>query len=134
MNSSDEWSRVIDKAFSIAFLLSGNMAAAEAALLDGISCSENCVGEDLVRETVRSAIRRNSGHPWKHADTQSVLPLELQHVAQMAPLLRGCFVLRVLAGFSLLECSTLLNLPVEEVKAAIRHSYLELSGQVLCAQ
>ena len=89
MNPSDEWARAIDKAFSIAFLLSGNMATAEAAVDDAISvCSENCVGEDLMRETVTSAIRRNLGRPWEHADTQSVVPLELQHVVQMAPLLR----------------------------------------------
>jgi hypothetical protein len=135
MSALDEWARAIDSAFSIALLLSGNMATAEAAVDDAISvCPENCADEDLMRATVSSAIRRSLGRPWEHADTQSVLPLELQQVVQMAPLLRGCFVLRVLAGFSLIECSSLLNVSVEEVETAIWRSYHELSRQVLYAQ
>ena len=106
MSTSGEWSKAIDQAFTIALMLSGDMAAAEAAVLDGIAiCSQDRAGVDLLSGTAISAIRKKVAHPREHAGTPTVLPFELQLVTQMAPLLRNCFVLRVLAGFPLSECS-----------------------------
>lgn len=125
MNTSGEWSEAIDQAFTIALMLSGDIEAAEAAVLDGISiCSQDRPGADLLSGTVISAIRKNVAHPREHA---GVLPFELQAVTQMAGLRRNCFVLRVLAGLPLSECSRLLDLPVEQVEDAVCSGYQELS-------
>jgi hypothetical protein len=104
----------IDKAFIAAFLLSGDAARAEAAVLKGIEWidSDGGQGEDLLQSTVKAAIERDRfpGLSPKPSDSAvSRLPLELQRVLRLPHFLRHCFVLRVLAGLPPELCACLLN-------------------------
>ena len=121
----------MDKAFVTAFLLSGNAARAEAAVLQGIESMNSDRGkpEDLLQTTVEAAIEREtfgerSLTPPGPALTR--LPLELQRVMRLPHFLRQCFVLRVLAGLPRELCADLLNSDQGQVDRGTCAAMLEL--------
>jgi len=88
-------------AFCIALLLTGNVAATEAALFDGIAAFEldRISGDSLLIATAKSALRRRIGI-LEQSEGLSILPLELRRVFLLAPTYRDCFVLRALVGLN----------------------------------
>ena len=120
----------LDKAFITAFLLSGDTARAEAAVLKGIErMSSDHGGQELLQGTVKAAIGRDNPpgrSPELMGPALSRLPLELRRVARLPLFLRQCFVLRVLAGLPRERCAHLLNLHADQVDQGTRAAMLEL--------
>jgi hypothetical protein len=102
MTAKSEASKAIDKAFRAALLLTGNTELAENAVLDGIAASEfGHIVDDVLLETVKSAIQRRAAFSDQSAQAPSDLPLELRRLFLLAPISRDSFVLRVLLGMLL---------------------------------
>jgi DNA-directed RNA polymerase specialized sigma24 family protein len=75
---------------------------------------------------VRSAVRRRtklSNGPYE----VDGLPVEIQRLFMLQPLLRHCFVLRILAGLSPEVCAELLEISVAEFEDALYGALRELS-------
>jgi DNA-directed RNA polymerase specialized sigma24 family protein len=105
-------------AFRTALLLAGNTKTAEAAVLDGIGACEDLSHRGLLIEAVRSTIRRRT----KLADAPDaleLLPPELRRLFMLPPLLRDCFVLRILVGLSPEVCTELLDVSITEFEDAV---------------
>src|SRR3984957_5337527 len=95
----DTMPSALDMAFRTALLPTGDTRTAEAAVMHGIGVCEDLSPGGLLIAAVRSAVRRrkkSSDGPYEVA----CLPPELQRLFEMQPLLRECFVLRILAGLS----------------------------------
>lgn len=110
---------VVNAAFWIALLLGCDTAVAEAAVLEGIGTSDNASRGSLMVEVVEATLRRRAISAVAH-DAGQLLPVELRRLFQLQPLLRDCFVLRILAGLSVDVCSKLLNIPFTEFEVAFR--------------
>jgi len=124
MNDPGNWAGAVRRAFQTAFLLSGNMAVAEAAVIDGIdACCPDSDADGLFSETVKSAIRRSGGP----SIPGMALPAELSPVLMLDRTVRHCFVMRVLVGYGLQECCRLLRLSADEVEEAVARSIREVS-------
>jgi hypothetical protein len=108
----------LDMAFRTALLLSGTSKTAEAAVMEGIGGCKGLSHGDLLIEVIKSTIRRrmkSAGAP----DALELLPLELRHLFVLPPLLRDCFVLRILAGLSREVCAELLDVSVIELEDSV---------------
>ena len=108
----------LDMAFRTALLLAGNTKTAEASVMDGIGACEDLSHRGLLIEAVRSTIRRRT----KSADAPDalkLLPAELRRLFMLPPLLRDCFVLRILVGLSPDVCAELLDVSVTELEDAV---------------
>ncbi len=104
-------------AFHAALLLTGAMKTAEAAVMQGIGACEDLSLRGLLIKAVRSAVRRrtkSSDGPYEVED----LPAELRRLFMLQPLLRYCFVLRILVGLSPEVCAELLDISVSEFEDA----------------
>jgi hypothetical protein len=108
----------LDMAFRTALLLAGTAKTAEAAVMDGIGACEDLSHRGLLMESVRSAIRRRT-KPADAPDGVELLPPELRRLLMLQPLLRDCFVLRILAGLSPEACSELLDISITELGDAV---------------
>jgi len=91
MTTKSETSKVIDKAFGAALLLTGSTEVAENSVLDGIAALEfgHIVDDGLLIETVRAAIQRRVDFLGQSEQATSLLSFD------------GCFCL---PGFSRLFC------------------------------
>jgi len=108
----------VEMAFRTALLLTGDTMTAEAAVMHGIGACEDLSHRGLLIESVRSAILRRR----KGADTPDaidVLPPELRRLFMLQPLLRDCFVLRILVGLSPEFCAELLDISIPEFGEAV---------------
>ena len=95
----DTMPSALDVAFRTALLLTGDTRTAEVAVTHAIDAREALSPGGLLIEAVRSAVRRrtkSSDGPYEVDD----LPAELRRPFMLPPLLRYCFVLRILAGLS----------------------------------
>src|ERR1700751_5310094 len=104
----DTISSAVHREFVTALLLAGTTKTAEAAVLDGIGACEDLSHRGLLIEAVKSTIRRRM----KSVDTPdalALLPPELRRLFMLRPLLRDCFVLRILVGLSPEVCAGLLD-------------------------
>ena len=101
MTAKRKMSRALDEGFPAALLLTGNMDAAEASVLDGSAALERgpICGDTLVEETTKSSIHRRAEFP-ERSEGVSILPLEFQRLLLLAAILRDCFGLRVLIGLT----------------------------------
>jgi hypothetical protein len=127
MTGESEMAKALPNAFCIALLLTGNVEAAEAAVLDGIAVLEfdRISGDSLLLATAKSAICRRVQIP-EQSQRLSILPLELRRLFLLAPNYRDCFVLRVLIGLSPELCSGILHLSIHEVENAFYSALQEL--------
>jgi hypothetical protein len=120
----------IDKAFITAFLLSGNAARAEAAVLKGVGgMYSDRQGEAMLQGVVKAAIERGAPlwqGPKLPEPELSRLPLELQRVIRLPLFLRQCFVLRVLVKFPRELCADLLSSDAGQVDRGACAAMLEL--------
>jgi hypothetical protein len=108
----------LDMAFRTALLLTGATTTAEAAVMHGIRACECLSHRGLLIESVRSAIlRRTKGAATP--DAIDVLPAELRRLFMLQPLLRDCFVLRILVGLSPEFCAELLDISIPEFGDAV---------------
>src|SRR5713101_6510247 len=108
----------LDMAFRTALLLAGDMKTAEASVMDGIGACEDLSHRGLLIEAVRSTIRRRT----KSADAPDaleLLPPELRRLFILQPLLRDCFVLRILVGLSPEGCAESLDVSITEFEDAV---------------
>jgi DNA-directed RNA polymerase specialized sigma24 family protein len=105
--------RLIDRAFLTAHLLTGSLQQAEETTLEAIDSWNPCEDpEDVLFENVLDAALRAPVEPKSgNVDAPgSYLPDRLMTVLRLAPYLRGCFVLRILAGLPIERCAQLLGL------------------------
>ena len=108
----------VDMAFLTALLLTGTMKAAEAAVIHGIGSCEDLSHRALLMEIVRSAIGRRTKPADRPYEVES-LPTDLRRLFTLEPLLRECFVLRILVGLSPRVCAELLDISITEFENAI---------------
>ena len=121
----DTMPQVFDMAFRTALLLTGGMKTAEAAVMQGIGACEDFSPHGLLTETVRSAVRRCTKSSDGPHEVEG-LPLELRHLFMLQPLLRYCFVLRILVGLPPEVCAELLEVSVSEFEDALYGALTEL--------
>lgn len=121
----DTMSQAFAMAFRTALLLTGGMKTAEAAVMHGIGACEDFSPRGLLTEAVRSAVQRckkSSGGPHEVEG----LPFELRRLFMLQPLLRYCFVLRILVGLPPEVCAELLEISVSEFENALYGALTEL--------
>jgi DNA-directed RNA polymerase specialized sigma24 family protein len=105
--------RLLDRAFLTAHLLTGSFQQAEEAALDAIDSwrpeeePEEVLHQNVLDAAARAPVEPNPGNP---GPSGSCLPDELNAILRLAPQLRRCFVLRILAGLPAKACARLLGL------------------------
>ena len=122
----DTMPSTLDMAFRTALLLTGDTTTAEAAVTHGITACEDLSPRGLLIEALRSAVQRrtkSSDGPYE----VDGLPTELRRLFMLRPLLRYCFVLRILAGLSPEVCAELLDISVTELEDAVYAALTELT-------
>jgi hypothetical protein len=110
--------RLLDRALLTAHLLTGSLQQAEKVTLEAIDSSKpgDEPEEALFQHVLDAAARAHVEPNPDLADLSgSYLPNELKSVLRLAPQLRRCFVLRVLAGLPAEVCGRLLGLYSEQV-------------------
>jgi hypothetical protein len=117
-------------AFCTALLLTGDTRTAEAAVMQGIGACEDFSPRGLLIEAVRSAVRRPTKSPDGPHEVEC-LPPELRRLFKLQPLLRHCFVLRILVGLSPEFCAELLEVSVTEFEDAVYEALTQLP--LLCS-
>ena len=116
----------LDMAFRTALLLTGDTRTAESAVTHGIAACEDLSPSGLLIEAVRSAVRRrtkSSDGPYE----VDGLPDELRRLFMLQPLLRHCFVLRIIVSLSPEACGELLEISATEFEDAVYAALTELS-------
>ena len=91
-----------------------------------IDAREALLPGGLLIEAVRSAVRRrtkSSDGPYE----VDGLPAELRRLFMLQPLLRYCFVLRILVGLSPEVCAELLDISVTGLEDAVYAALTELT-------
>ena len=104
---------VIDRAFLAAHLLTGSPEQAECAVLEAIaSWGPDGSEDELLNKVLHVAVRgaaEDAQSLANEADSPDAsLPVALQAVLRLAPLVRQCYVLRVLVRLPRKVCSSLL--------------------------
>jgi len=120
MTANRRMSCSLNEAFRAALRLTGNMDAAEAAVLDGIAALEQSAicRDTLLEETARCSNQRR-GQFRARSDRVSLLPPQLQRLLLLDPIGRDCFVLRVLIGLTPAACFGILRLSKEDFEGAL---------------
>jgi len=109
---------LLNRALLTAHLLTGSLQQAEEVTLEAIDSwkpgdeSEEVLLQHVLDAAARAHVERNPNHP---DSSGSYLPDELKAVLRLAPQLRRCFVLRILAGLPTEVCARLLGLHSEQV-------------------
>jgi hypothetical protein len=112
-------SRLLERAFLTAHLFTGSLQQAEEVTLDAIDAwrpgeePEEKLFQNVLDGAARAQVEAKPSDP---DPSDSYLPNELKAVVQLAPQLRHCFVLRVLAGLSVKGCARLLCLHADMVE------------------
>ncbi len=120
----------LDRAFLVSYLLTGNMEAAEAAVLLALESwkpaieSAECLFLKIVQTAAGTSIEGVS------FAAASYLPPELQNVLKLAGPLRRSFVLRILAGLPAELCAKLLNVDSRLLEAYLRRAFVCLGHRV----
>src|SRR4051794_11661566 len=112
--------------FVTAVLLTGSVTRAEAAILDGIA--GQLIPKDsgeLLERTLDAISRQNAV---VGVDVPHAFPPELQRVLRLPPLLRRCFVLRVLMAWPPERCASFLRLDATIVDDAARIAAVQLAA------
>jgi hypothetical protein len=118
--SGDDLPYTLRRAFFASLLLAADAEEAESAVLEAIqlwnSAEEPC--EALFRNAVR-VVLRNRVQRSSQADTfeaaESGFPVQLRGILRLPLLVRQCYVLRLLVGFSQQSVARMLDLSADEV-------------------
>lgn len=109
-----------ERAFLIAFLLTGSVKDAERVVCESISrqCLQEMSLSNLVAEAARYAVYSTQESQASEGRMQYrvTLPEELIRVADLPLKLRHCFVLRFLLGMSSSECTYLLKITTKHLE------------------
>jgi len=111
--------RLLDRALLTAHLLTGSFQQAEEATLGAIgSWRPDEEPEEALFQSVLNAAARAQVEPNPNGldPSTSYLPNELKAVLRLAPQLRRCYVLRILAGLPEQACARLLSLQSDLVE------------------
>ena len=122
----DTMPSALDRAFRTALLLTGDTRTAEMAVTRAIDACEALSPGGILIEAVRSAVRRRtklSNSPYE----VDGLPIEIQRLFMLQPLLRHCFVLRILVGLFPEVCAELLEISIAEFEDAVYAALTELT-------
>ena len=122
----DTMPSALDMAFRTALFLTGDTTTAEAAVKYGIAACEDLSPGGLLIEAVRSAVRRRTKSSDGPCEVDG-LPAELRRLFMFQPLLRYCFVLRILVGLSPEVCAELLDISATEFEDAVYAALTELT-------
>jgi hypothetical protein len=122
----------LSQTFRVLLLLCGGARAAETAILDALDLLGPCPisNHELLFASAKAAL--SPGHETDRESVGSIptnLPPELQNVLGLPIPLRHCFVLRVLAGFSLEECARLNIRNVGRCVAAAAEELTRIANQ-----
>ncbi len=127
-------SALVPKMFISALLLSGSEAGAERSILEAISTmgSGEVSGDALLAATLRTAVAPQEAIPRETSQTADLytsgLPIELRRVLVLPEDPRRCFVLHILIGLPVGECSRLLSLNDCEIERNTVWAALELAA------
>ena len=122
----DTMSGALNMAFRTALLFTGDTRTAEVAATQAIDACEDLSPGGLLMEAVRSAVRRRT-KPSDGPYGVDGLPDELRRLFMLQPLLRHCFVLRILVGLCPEVCAELLEISVTEFEDAMYGALTELA-------
>jgi len=114
----------VEMAFRAALLLTGATRTAEAAVMHGIGACKDLSQRGFLIESVRSAIMRRTKPDGPYE--VELLPPELRRLFMLQPLLRDCFVLRILVGLSPEFCAELLDISIPEFGDAVHAALNQL--------
>lgn len=108
-----------NRALVTAHLLTGSLAQAEQAVLEGIDSwnPDEEPEEALLDRVVEAAAARPSVPRIQSASDDPCLPKELRPILKLAPHPRSCFVLRILLGLPSRVCGGLLGLDSDRADA-----------------
>jgi hypothetical protein len=129
-----ETRQAFQKMFIAALLVTGSAARAECSILEGIRTvgRDEVSGDAVSHATLRAALVPQVAIRRERSETQelstSSLPIELRRVLLVPEDLRRCFVLRLLVGLPLSECSRLLSLEGCRVEQNIVSAALAIAG------
>jgi hypothetical protein len=125
---------ILNGQFITALLLTRSAAQAECSVLEGIAsiCQGDVSDDAILTATLRAAIAAPVVVGLQRTQMQdlstSSLPVELHRVLLLPESLRHCFVLRLLVGLSVSECSLVLSLTDCQVEQNTVAAALVLSG------
>src|ERR1700752_3890160 len=114
----DTMPSALDVAFRTALLLTGDTRTAEVAVTRAIDTCEALSPGGLLIEAVRFDVRqqtKSSDGPYE----VDGLPAERRRLIMLQPLLRYCFVLRILAGLSPEVCAELVDISITDLEDAV---------------
>jgi len=121
----------LSRALLTSYLVTSNLPQAEQAVLKGIDSLDGDVEkEDVLLCSVIAAAVQATPHPQSYGTSRLTLSGELQAVLTLEPTLRGCFVLRRLAGLSSQACAQFLRLLPEQVDEYTGIACRELGDRV----
>jgi hypothetical protein len=125
----------IGNLFFLALLITGDVAAAEAALVASLDLPDaempagHAVGLDEIKwAVVKSSVALTRPARDRRSESSPPLPPELQPLLRLDPDLRCCFVLHTLARYSHRDCAVLLNVEAEAVKTLVQTALMALAG------
>ncbi len=132
INKTDAENDTFQKIFLTALLLTGSAAKAECAIEEGINTlgawEVSCT--DLLNATLRAAVaprRKIRRETSEISDLYTAcLPVELRRVILLPEGPRQCFVLHLLVGMAVHQCSRLLSLNDSQVEQNIVSAPLAL--------
>ena len=122
----DTMPSALDMAYRTALLLTGDTRTAEVAVTHAIDACEDLSPGGLMIEAVRSAVRRRTKSSDGSYEVDG-LPAELRRLFMLQPLLRYCFVLRILVGLSPEVCAEFLDISVIEFEDTVYAALTELT-------
>jgi hypothetical protein len=127
----EELTGALDSVFLAALLITGDMDAAENAVVDGIAALNGRTSSDgFLQATLKAAIERGEHRSDKSKGIVPALPLELRRVLLLNPEIRACFVLRGLLGMPSETCSQILGIPIQQIGHSVSDAMQQLA--MLC--
>jgi DNA-directed RNA polymerase specialized sigma24 family protein len=126
---------MIDRAFLAAHLLTANIQRAEDAAMAAIALwnpddeSEEALFRRILEAAAHAQVQQSPPGLNNPDESGSYLPKELKAVLELAPQLRRCFVLRILAGLNSEVCARLLGLQSDRVEEYTRAALQSLGAR-----
>lgn len=110
--------KALQRLFLAAFLLTGSTAGAEHAVQNGVGNTDgvDVASDSVLRATLLAATNWVAKRLQEHEAELCPLPAELSHVLLLASEFRHAFVLRLLLGLSVSQCSVLLSTEARQIE------------------
>ena len=120
----------VQRMFLAAFLLTGSAAGAEYVVQESISNADgaNVSCEAAFQAMLLAAVATRPARFQQQETELLSLPAELRGVLLLPPELRQSFVLRLLLGLSVSQCSKMLSLDARQVESNAVSAALALAG------